>query len=246
MDLGQLRFNGNRFTDPGPPRPGRRRLRPRSASDQVSRAPAQGADDILRPLVLEDGLVFGIGCDIGTWGAIERQVPVSHALVERIEKTFRPAFAAVWKAIPPDEQSRLLTHWREEPIYRLGGRRGGPTCPRPLILIDLEDASSSNGNSEGVESCGRILSFPAALTKGKPQLLQSAISRALATTYRLATREHWGLLLSIVEEPLERWQRRQKKPVGEAAIDRKAKPLERAYLKQVEAALDGINARWGL
>lgn len=244
MDLGQLRFTPNPST---PSRPSRGRVRRRSQPDHLTKPPAPAANDLLRPLVPEDGLVFAIGCDIGCiTGAVERQVSVPHALAERIEATFRPAFAAIWKRIPAEEQSLLMAYWCEEPCHRVGGRRGGPSCPRPLILIDIESANFAQDNREGVESFGRVLSFPSSLTKGEPQFLQSTIGRALAIAYRFATREHWGLLLSVVDEPLERWQQRQKRPVSDALVDRKAKPLEREYLKQVETALDGILCRWGL
>lgn len=243
MDVGRPRITPNPST---PFRPSRGRVRPRSQPDHLTKPPAPAANDLLA-LVPEDGLVFAIGCDIGCiTGAVERQVSVPHALAERIEATFRPAFAAIWKRIPAEEQSLLMAYWREEPCHRVGGRRGGPSCPRPLILIDIESATFAHDNHEGVESFGRVLSFPASLTKGDPQVLQSIIGRALAIAYRFATREHWGLLLSVVDEPLERWQRRQKRPVSDALVDRKAKPLEQAYRAQVAAAIDGVLGRWGL
>lgn len=245
MDLGRHRLNGSHSPDPRPPQAGRRgvRRRARSQPERPTVSPAvPKTEDIHRPLVPVDGLVFTVAGDIGNSGIVERQFTVASPWADRIEEAFRPAFVATWQHIPKDDRALLLTYWRQEPPYRPEGRRGGPSCPRPLIRIDVGE-----GIQRGmVECCGRILSFPASLLEGDSHRLRSAIARTLAATYRFATREFWALYLSMVDEPLERWQRRRKKPVTDAENDRKALPLEMAYRVQVAASIDGILGRWGL
>lgn len=248
MDLGRHRLNGSHSPDPRPSPASRRGVRRRalSQSERPTVAPAVlKTEDILRPLVPEDGLVFGVACDINNWGLVERQLVIPQSWGERVEGIFRLAFAATWQRIPKDDHTQLLTYWRQEPPYRPEGRRGGPSCPRPLIRIDVEEGAQFEQRGL-VECCGRILSFPASLLEGDPSRLRSAIARTLASTYRYATREFWGLYLKMVDEPLERWEQRQKKPVTDAVLDRKALPLEKAYRVQVAAAIDGILSRWGL
>jgi hypothetical protein len=71
------------------------------------------------------------------------------------------------------------------------------------------------------------------------------IGLALAQVHRFATREHWGLVLSALEEPVARWEKRQKK-VTEASRSKKWDELEAAFLRKHEAALNQLVRGWGL
>lgn len=245
MDLGRHRLNGF-AAEPSPPPAGRRgvrrRARPRQPEQQAAPS-APKVEDILHPLVPDDGLVMGLACDIGTWGVVERQFVVPQAWADRVEETFSLAFVATWLRIPRDDRNLLLTYWRAEPPFRPEGRRGGPSCPRPLIRIDVAEAARHESRGS-VESFGRVLSFPVSLVEGDPACLRAEIASTLAATYRQANGEFWPLYMNMVEEPLARWEQRQQTPVTDAAMDRKAKPLERAYLARVRTAIARIVERW--
>lgn len=247
MDLGRHRLNGF-AAEPRPSPAGRRgvrrRTRPRQQEQQAAPS-APRTEDILHPLVPDDGLVIGLACDINTWGIVERQFVVPQPWGDRVEETFRLAFVATWQRIPKDDRKLLLTYWRAEPPFRLEGRRGGPSCPRPFIRIDVEGAAR-HAPRGSVESFGRVLSFPLSLVEGDPACLRAEIARTLAASYRQANGEFWALYMNMVEEPLERWEQRQQTPVTDAAMDRKAKPLERAHLARLTAAIAGIVERWGM
>ena len=60
-----------------------------------------------------------------------------------------------------------------------------------------------------------------------------------------ASRKHWDLYLKVVEEPMERWEKRQGKKADDAARERKLDLLEAAHRKAYEAELQQRLRAWG-
>jgi hypothetical protein len=80
----------------------------------------------------------------------------------------------------------------------------------------------------------------------EPHRLRREIACALAQTLRCATRQHWALQLSMLEEPMERWERRQHGQATEEACERKWQALVKPYLRAYEHEMTEILGRWGL
>lgn len=143
------------------------------------------------PLVAKDGLFF-------------RFIPgVRDALPHQdfdpvvIAQTFRGAFTGVWEQIPPADRQRMLTYWHATHTH--------DKKHSPLIQV----ACPPSAPEVVLAAWGTELTFPTSLVAGQPHLLQFEIARTLAQSYRLATSEHWSLILEVIEEPLERWESQQ-------------------------------------
>jgi hypothetical protein len=92
---------------------------------------------------------------------------------------------------------------------------------------------------------GFELTFPASLVLGQPECLHREISFALAQTLRCATRQHWALVLSMLEEPMARWERRRRGQATEEECDRKWDALLKPYLRAYQQEVTQILRRWG-
>lgn len=188
------------------------------------------------PLVEEDGLLLTPPTvpEAGPFAAVAASSPGEPT--PETSETFRRAFAGVWVCVPRCDRKRLLSYWREEPFPALYGEP--EPAHRPVILL------MDNGVDDPMcERFGHVLLFPAALAAGEPQRLTEAIVSLLLQTYRQASRDHWGLVLKEIEEPLERWERRH----GNASsADRAAKiaKLEATYLRKHRAEVAQLAARW--
>src|SRR5262245_41748085 len=114
-----------------------------------------------------------------------------------LEATFRRAFADLWRRIPESDRRCLVDYWRSDPT-RLSRAPLRPTAhPMPCIRVLAVGAWSPS-----YPVCTRLgteLTFPLDLVVGHPVQLPRAVARALAVTYRYATRRHWAL----IEERLE-------------------------------------------
>ena len=60
--------------------------------------------------------------------------------------------------------------------------------------------------------------------------------------YRVATREHWDLVVSMVEEPLDEWEKHH----GVPSPKRKQNAVEKKYLKVFEEQVALQVRAWGI
>jgi hypothetical protein len=151
----------------------------------------------------------------------------------RAADAFKAAFTGVWNKIPTWDRHRLLAFWRptgeksaQEPLIRVLPAR---LCPNEEVVFD---------------EAGAELGFPMVLLED-PQRLAGMIARTLADVLRFATREHYRLIRSHFDEPVERWEKEQGREVSfeerEAKLDEQEKEFHAAY----EARMCEILAGWG-
>jgi hypothetical protein len=158
-----------------------------------------------------------------------RLLPSAPAMAAHL---FRTAFVSVWDQIPEGDRRCLVTYWQSSQ----------EASRRPLIQVLGVGESSS---SEVIfDKLGNAVTFPISLVGAEPHHLQEEIARILAQVYRLATREHWLLIQSLLETPLRRWERQQGARATDAARNKRLDALERTFLRQVEAREDQILERW--
>jgi hypothetical protein len=201
------------------------------------------ADRGFHPLAEKDGLWFRSGslcvhADESTFWVDEAgdQNPA-------LQRGFHRAFNQVWGRIPPADRQILLGYWRAPSWPDLQRHPQPSPVPRPLIqVVDLESLTSAH------EVCSRLgheLTFAVSLATEHRDQLPVEIGQALAQVHLFATREHWRLVVSALEEPLARWEKRQKK-VTEASRAKKWDELEAVFLRKHEAALNQLVRAWGL
>ncbi len=184
-----------------------------------------------RPLVEQDDLFFRV--IPGVRDALAHQ----DFDADDVALTFRAAFTGVWERIPPADRQRLLVYWRHGPDSRSHEKKHGP-----LIQVVCQPTTPE----VVLARCGMEISFPATLVIGQPHRLLLEIARTLAQVYRLATREHWGLVLEQIEEPLQLWERHEGARATESQRDKLVKALEAEYLEKYEASVLKIVRAWRL
>jgi hypothetical protein len=96
-----------------------------------------------------------------------------------------------------------------------------------------------------VEKLGDQLAFPISLITRHSHRLRYEIARALAITFRLATRAHWRLVIEMLEEPQAQWEKSQRK-ITERSLDKKQATLENEYLKVFEEQVAQLLTGWGI
>ena len=188
------------------------------------------------PLVDEDGLCFRVIA--GVRDALATQDFDPAVLAEG----FRGAFTGVWKRLPPADRHRLLVYWQHGPDARLPATHAHDKNRGPLIRVVCEEATPE----VVLAGWGTQITFPASLVVARPRRLVGEIARTMAQAFRLATREHWGLIQTVIEEPLELWEREQGTRATEAKRDKKVNALETEYVEKYEASVIEIVRGWGL
>jgi hypothetical protein len=160
-----------------------------------------------------------------------------------LQRGFHRAFNQVWERIPPADRQILLGYWRGPLWQVLHCATPLSSFPRPLIqVLDFASRASSH---QVCNRLGQELTFAVSLATEHLDHLPVEIGQALAQVHLFATREHWGLVLSAIEEPLARWEKRQKK-VTEASRSKKLDKLEAAFRREHEAALQQLMRTWGV
>lgn len=156
-------------------------------------------------------------------------------------EAFRAAFSATWSSVPAPARRAMCQYWRArlDPIDFINY----PLLAsfRPLILLrHLPDPSEPR-----CEVAGRVLLFPASAA-GAQRRHAADVGEMLAAVYRIATRLHWRRVMTMLEDPITEWERRQAGPIDEDARDRVLDRLERVYLRQYRSDIAAILRDWGL
>jgi hypothetical protein len=191
----------------------------RRQARQLSRRPASKAVRC-RPVdpsvPLGDGLCY---CVLARPVRDGRYVwPGDAARAADVARVFPDAFGGVWQHIPRPDRECLSAYWREPQAVALYG--GGAPRPRHLPLIQVVEADPDPDEPGTCRNFGFELTFQACLVLDESHRLRGEIACALAQTLRCATRRHWALQLSKLEEPMERWERRQHGQATEQACRR--------------------------
>jgi hypothetical protein len=195
------------------------------------------------PLAKKDGLLVRVVHPASPTGsAPEEGHPACDP--ETLARTFRAAFTRIWRKIPGADRQRLLDHWQrglERGRYSEADEVGRP---KPLIQVQCVDPESSM--RPVIEDNGHKLIFPPSLVMEHPQRLPWEIGYALAAAYRFAIREHWSLVIKMIDDPFARWERRQGAKATDAQWEKKADALEAKYLRHYEERIAEILRAWGL
>lgn len=192
------------------------------------------------PVVDEDGIFVRVRLSPSTPRPSPAQVDALRARATELSQTFSRAFVEVWHKIPRPDRKDLLNYWRADP-YPLHPDELSPPAHRPLICL-----ADGRSTSAACERFGHELIFPAPLIEEHADRLPGEIIRVLAQVYRLATRAHDGLVLSMLEEPMDRWERRRGAKATDAGRDAKWAALEKAFLRRHDAETAQLLGRWGL
>jgi hypothetical protein len=191
------------------------------------------------PLVPEAGLFFRVvAANPPAWFG----EPPADESVRLAVDAFRGLFTEVWARLPADDQQQLLDYWRFDSFPSLASDPFHKPPHRPLI--HLVDAWPRSGLVNAARF-GHELSFPGSLARKQPDRVRSLISRTLALVWRMATREHWGMILRTIDEPLERWERRQGKATDRERAEKEA-VLGETFRRKHEIAIASVLRRWGL
>jgi hypothetical protein len=180
------------------------------------------------PLVLLDKLFFRL--EVADSGSLP-------ATLKEIEEPFRDAFCEVWEQIPRTDRNLLLRYWRTQAGRTL------PLHTNPLIrLVAVPPWSLVPPR---FASLGRELNFLLVEIEAKPDNLRSEIATALAQVLLIADRRHWALILEQIEEPIERWEKRQGTKLDDTKREAKLDKLEQAYLRASAKEIKQIVRGWG-
>ena len=68
----------------------------------------------------------------------------------------------------------------------------------------------------------------------------------MAGVHRYVSRQHWGLVLEVIEEPFDLWERQQGADAADDLRERKLDELEAEYLRRFTARIDQITGLWGV
>jgi hypothetical protein len=160
-----------------------------------------------------------------------------------VEQTFRTAFMDVWHRIPRPHRDRLLDYWRRPAKGAVPVQKAAPGVQRPVFEI-VEDKAWSF-LSAASDRLGTLIRVPLSLITSRPHDLTWAIAGALAQVLRYETREHWGMYVITVEEPLIAWEREQTGRITESRRNRKLDALEREYLRRLGTRMREMVKEWG-
>ena len=195
-----------------------------------------------RVLVAEDGLFFRVACYVASLGGGDRDA--IRARLDGLATKFRASFQTVWQQIPRDDRGILVTYWRTDSLPGVPFEERHSPYRRPLV--EILDHGSASPVAPEVDGFATELRFPADLVTGDPSALSAGIARILAMAYRVAIREHWDLVIKMVEDPMDRWEARQGAERSEAAAEKKHERLVKAYMPKYEAQIESLLDRWGL
>lgn len=210
-------------------------VRKRRAKAKSGAADKKGAvQPSFTPLSEADGLYFRLS---------PTATPLPPARVTAVTDAFRLAFQSVWAGIPDDDRRRLRDYWRTQKRLPSYDEPWPPPPHRPLIQITDDEPWSHE--YQVCRHFGAELNFPVSLVLEHSDRITSVIGRTLAQVFRLATRQHWGLYLELVEEPLARWEQHLGRKVTDAARDRKLDELEAEYFPVYESEMAELLRRWG-
>jgi hypothetical protein len=157
---------------------------------------------------------------------------------------FHKAFCEVWANIPEYDRRQLVNYWHTQPSLSSGVANVPRPSHRPLIQV-IDDEPWIPGYQVCKHS-GAMLTFPISLVMDHPGRLALEIARTLAHVHRMATRQHWRLVQTIIEEPMVRWEKRQGIKLTDDARDRKLDKLEAVFVKESETAVAELLDRWRL
>ena len=206
-----------------------------SSTRRGSTRPHVGREVRDLPLVEEDGLCFRVTA--GVRGGLARHDfdPVA------VAGGFRAAFVGVWEKLPPADRRRMLAYWRRGGESLPLASRARDEQPAPLIRV----VCGAEPPDDVIARCGMEISFPASLVLGQPHELVGEVARALAGVHRYVSREHWGLILAVIEEPFDLWERGQGADAADDRREEKLDELEAEYLRRFTARIDQIIVLWG-
>ena len=155
-------------------------------------------------------------------------------------KVFVAAFNDTWDHLPEYDQNRLLGYWNRP--FNLGHASEISIVSGPHPMIHIVNGPSSP-EYIGCALLGDLLTFPLGLVVDHPQRLRYEIARVLAMAYRYASRAHWRLIISMLDEPLERWEKAQRLVTYESR-EEKLDELENGYLQEFEKQITELLHRW--
>lgn len=213
----------------------------RTGKKAMQSARVDGGDNFFSVLVEKDRLFFGVLSHASRPASHQRQAEDSAGQDSSVRLTFRRVFGEVWCRIPEPDRQILLIYWREQRPRSLYGDCSPP--PRHNPLIRVIDAGSLTSTYPLCEKIGHQLNFPISLVTD--ERLPTVIARALARVYLYASREHWRLVMELIEEPLAKWESQEGKTATEASHAKKVDALEKAFLRKHDLALARVMKRWG-
>ncbi len=217
-----------------------RRARPR-VQNQDPPVEEEGEGQFL-PLLDGESLVFRVEYPALTLGPLAVQTGLPTALPGNVGSVFRRVFDSVWARIPAEDRHQMMRYWNERPNFGLRDIPEVMVGPRPKILVvDVPLPARLDGMCEYQ---GFVLRFPRCFVTGPTERLAFIIARTLVLAYSFASREHWQLMLDVIEDPWERWEA-QHADASEAAADRKYDQLMKTYQRKSAAALEKVMRRWG-
>jgi hypothetical protein len=186
------------------------------------------------PLIVEDALYFRVVAGPQDTFAGQDFDPAA------IARVFQAAFKGVWERLPPADRQRLIAYWRRgpDPCSLATPWQDKEHCP--LIRVVCQPTTPEIVLSR----LGREVAFPASLVAGQPGRLAWEIARVLAQVFRLSNREHWCLIQTALEEPLEAWERQEGAGATDARRQEKLDELEADYLQRFEASVSRHLRRW--
>src|ERR1700722_3123625 len=204
--------------------------RSEKSEHQESPKKAKSGDNFL-PLV---GNILFYRNTVPTWECLPSGAPADSRSpnVPAAEKVFISVFNETWNRLSQHVRHCLLRYWHD-----LAWRAS--LHPRPRIQIVDGDWSPT---CYAVAKGGYELNFPLALIVDHADRLCYEIARTLAMVFRLAPGAHGELVMSMVEKPLDQWEKQH----GAPAPKRKQDALEKKYVKVFEEQVALQVRAWGI
>jgi hypothetical protein len=205
---------------------------------------AVGLGPPFQRLVRDDELYFRVLARPAEAWMTPEQTKARTAQARAAADVFRGAFADVWGHVVPPDRQALHDFWRTAPRWASYAQSHlASAYPRPLIQIVGPDPA---GPVPRIFAVWHELTFPFDLVVQRADRLPAEIAHKLAETHRFATGRFWEVGNRMVDDPMERWERRQGKQLTEAAAAAKWRQLVKAYLPVHKADIAQILERWGL
>lgn len=175
--------------------------------------------------------------------ASTRMSPEPH-LTSRQAATFVATFREAWASLPNRDQDRLLDYWHHPPEGHAVDYALTTSSYHPLIQI-VDAVPWPMPPDTVCQKLGHMLNFPISLIGQPTHRLRFEIAYALAMVYRLATRAHWRLIISMVDEPLKRWEKRHPGYTDDA-YEAIQDQLEAAYMTVYAQEINQLLTKWGI
>jgi hypothetical protein len=154
---------------------------------------------------------------------------------------FQQAFCEVWQHIPVVDRRIMLGFWRDA-----GANLDGRSLSTQRPLIQVVEVWSDVPSTPVCELLGHQIQFQTDFIAQHSSHLSLEIARLMVRVFRYANRQHWKMVVQMLEQPLACWEAGEGAGPDERAYKRKVDQLERDFFHAHKMAVAQQLHAWGI